>query len=111
MGYRKRGPKPKPLVVQVNTLTGPGAAHESFPRHCMLRELPPGPEAGGSFSGAPNSTPCHSTSPHPATLKQLPTLWGAPDAQDVLWGLTLYLLLPSLLCSPRYLPSPVAPMC
>lgn len=67
MGYRKRGPKPKPLVVQVNTLTGPGAAHESFPRHCMLRELPPGPEAGGSFSRGTQfhslpldlPTPCH----------------------------------------------------
>lgn len=32
MGYRKRGPKPKPLVVQVRTLADPGAAQErSFP--------------------------------------------------------------------------------
>jgi len=31
MGYRKRGPKPKPLVVQVNTLPGPRANHDLFP--------------------------------------------------------------------------------
>lgn len=36
MGYRKRGPKPKPLVVQVNTL---GSQHKPFPGPCSPNYL------------------------------------------------------------------------
>lgn len=36
MGYRKRGPKPKPLVVQVNTL---GSQHKPFPGPCFPNYL------------------------------------------------------------------------
>lgn len=32
MGYRKRGPKPKPLVVQVNTLS---SSWGPFPKKCI----------------------------------------------------------------------------
>lgn len=34
MGYRKRGPKPKPLVVQVNTQLILGSQHKPFPEQC-----------------------------------------------------------------------------
>lgn len=55
MGYRKRGPKPKPLVVQVNILGGPSLSI-SLPLDLATRAASRPRRQNALFSRAPNST-------------------------------------------------------
>jgi hypothetical protein len=110
MGYRKRGPKPKPLVVQVNTFSWPWG-----PPMSPSLDIATGPTCWCGGRGTLQDTSVSPFSqtfrapPPPYPMTQLQTLgtWGTPDAPGMPWADLLPPLAPPPL---RYLPLPVAPM-
>lgn len=76
MGYRKRGPKPKPLVVQVNTL---GSQHKPFPGPCSPNYLK-------FLEGAPQLHLISYRTPGPTPYDAISTCgsWSIPDVPGML---------------------------